>query len=222
MSVKTAPRRYRSEIRTAAADQTRARILAAARTLLTGGEGLPAYSVDGVARQAGVTRLTVYNQFESKRGLLEAVFDEMAERGGLLNELPAVFAEVDARRALHRMVGVFCRFWAAHGSVIPKLSAMTKLDEEVAASLHERTERRRHVLDVLVQRLGIGPPAARADLVDTLFALTSFEMYEALAINQRSDESVQALLQGLVEDAVSRHESGSGKTPTARRRSKAR
>src|SRR5713101_5406230 len=98
MPVKSAPRPYRSPRRAAAAE-TRARILAAARTLLGGGKDLPPFSLDGVARQAGVTRLTVYNQFESKRGLLEAVFDDMAQRGGL-SELPAVFAEADANQAL--------------------------------------------------------------------------------------------------------------------------
>jgi len=30
-----------------------------------------------------VTRLTVYNQFGSRRGLLEAVFDNIARQGGL-------------------------------------------------------------------------------------------------------------------------------------------
>ena len=88
MSVKRKrrPRRYRSELRDAAVDVTRTRIMQASRRLLTGGKDLPAFSLDAVAREAGVTRLTVYNQFESKRGLLEAVFDDIAERGGLFDD----------------------------------------------------------------------------------------------------------------------------------------
>src|SRR5882757_1842338 len=106
MPVKSGPRPYRSSLRAAIADETRTRIVAAARTLLGGGKDLPAFSVDGVARQAGVTRLTVYNQFESKRGLLEAVFDDMARQGGL-SELATVFAQADANLALRQFVSVF-------------------------------------------------------------------------------------------------------------------
>ncbi|WP_404558819.1 TetR/AcrR family transcriptional regulator [Bradyrhizobium niftali] len=40
-------------------------------------------SLDAVAKAANVTRLTVYNQFGSRRGLLEAVFDDIARRGRL-------------------------------------------------------------------------------------------------------------------------------------------
>src|SRR5882757_5692163 len=105
MPVKSGPRPYRSSLRAAIADETRTRIVAAARTLLGGGKDLPAFSLDGVARQAGVTRLTVYNQFQSKRGLLEAVFDDLARRGGL-SELPQVFAEADADAAIRRFVTV--------------------------------------------------------------------------------------------------------------------
>jgi AcrR family transcriptional regulator len=203
MPVKRPPRPYCSPRRVAASGETRARILAAARTLLGGGKDLPPFSMDGVARQAGVTRLTVYNQFESKRGLLEAVFDDMAQRGGL-SELPAVFAEADADEALRRFVSVFCRFWVAHGAVIPRFAAMTRLDDEVAASLEERTERRRQALTVLVRRLMPRGGKASADLVDVLFALTGFEMFAALSVRNRSPKSVEALIHALVEEAVRR------------------
>ena len=44
-----------------------------------------------------------------------------------------------------------------------------------------------------------------ADLVDVLFALTGFEMFEALCVRGRSVRSVEALIQSLVELAVSRY-----------------
>jgi len=195
-------RPYNSTRRAAATDETRARIVAAARTLLGGGEGLPAFSLDGVARHAGVTRLTVYNQFESKLGLLEAVFDDVAQRGGLFTDLPAVFAERDANVALHRLVSVFCRFWGRHDSMMPTFHAVIKLDEEIAAALKRRSERRRQILTVLVERLMPGAGKANADLVDVLFALSSFEMFEALSVRNRSLKSVEAIIQTLVEQAV--------------------
>jgi len=195
-------RPYRSTVRAEAADATRARIIDAARTLFIGGKDLPAFSVDGVARQAGVTRLTVYNRFESKLGLLEAVFDDIAERGGLFSELPSAFAEPDPRTALRRFVSVFCRFWTRHGAMMPAFHAAIKIDEEIAASLQQRTERRRRGLTVLVERLVPGGGKANADLIDVLFALTSFEMFEALSVRNRSAKAVEALMQTLVDQTI--------------------
>jgi len=204
MTVKGKDRRkpYRSDLRDAAADVTRARIVKAARRLLTGGKDLPAFSLDAVAREAGVTRLTVYNRFESKRGLVEAVFDDIAERGGLF-ELRSVLADTDAMSSLRGIVAVFCRFWASHDRALAKLAGMTKLDRDIAASLKQRTERRRGVLTVSVKRL----PGVREadDLVDILFALTSFETFEALSVRQRSAAAVEALIWRLVEDSVRSH-----------------
>jgi AcrR family transcriptional regulator len=201
MGVKAKSRRkpYRSELRDAAVDVTRSRIMQASRRLLTGGKDLPAFSLDAVAREAGVTRLTVYNQFESKRGLLEAVFDDIAERGGLF-ELRSVLVDPDVMSSLRRVVAVFCRFWASHDRVLAKLAGMTKLDRDIAASLKQRTERRRGVLTVLVKRL----PRVRepADLADILFTLTSFETFEALSVRQRSAAAVEAIIWQLVEDSV--------------------
>ena len=204
MTVKGKDRRkpYRSDLRDAAADVTRARIVKAARRLLTGGTDLPAFSLDAVAREAGVTRLTVYNRFESKRGLVEAVFDDIAERGGLF-ELRSVLADTDAMSSLRGIVAVFCRFWASHDRALAKLAGMTKLDRDIAVSLKQRTERRRGVLTVSVKRL----PGVREadDLVDILFALTSFETFEALSVRQRSPAAVETLIWRLVEDSVRSH-----------------
>jgi AcrR family transcriptional regulator len=201
MPVKTKRKAYHSEIREAAMDETRARIIAAARALLAGGKDVPAFSLDAVAREAGVTRLTVYNRFESKRGLLEAVFDDAAREGGLF-ELPTVFAEPDVTKALFSFVSVFCRFWASHGKVFPKFSAVAKLDAELAQSLKQRSERRRQALTVLVGRMASGQD--QAELVDVLFALTSFEMFDALSVRRRSDEAVEALIQQLADDSLKR------------------
>jgi AcrR family transcriptional regulator len=216
MPVKRISRPYRSPQRTAAAVETRARLVAAACSLLSGGKDSPAFSLDGVAREAGVTRLTVYNQFQSKRGLLEAVFDDLARRGGL-SELPQVFAEADPDKAIRRFVTVFCRFWTAHATMLPKFGAVTKLDDEVAASLHARTERRRHALTVLVGRLIADDDGKNVDLVDLLFALSSFDMFAALSERNRSPASVEALVQDLVEQTVKRFRTVRPTAPRRRR-----
>src|SRR3979411_2078216 len=105
------PRRaYVSSVRTAAAAEKRDRVLEAAAKLLREDASIARFSLDAVAKAAGVTRLTVYNQFGSRRGLLEAVFDEIARQGGL-TRIVEVMAMRDARAALYRLVEIFCDFW---------------------------------------------------------------------------------------------------------------
>jgi len=56
------PRPYQSERRQAATNETRARILEAAHSLLSGPGGAT-FTIDAVAEQADVARMTVYHQF---------------------------------------------------------------------------------------------------------------------------------------------------------------
>jgi AcrR family transcriptional regulator len=201
MSVKKRARRYRSHVRAAAADATRRRVIAAGRALLNAGQSGAAFSLDAVARKAGVTRLTVYNRFKSKRGLLEAIFDDTARRGGL-NELQGVFEEPDVRKALQCYVAIFCRFWAMHARLFPKLAAVARLDPEIAASLSQRVERRRQVLRTLSERCANVPD--RQGLVDVLFAVTGFEVFDLLSVNARSAAAVEVIMQQLAADALAR------------------
>ncbi len=75
------PRPYRLGQRQMITEQTRTRILAAARELLMESSGFSSFSLDAVARQADVARMTVYHQFGSKIGLLEALCDSLAALG---------------------------------------------------------------------------------------------------------------------------------------------
>ena len=77
------PRPYRLGQRQATTEQTRARIINAARELLAESSGFSGFSIDAVARQADVARMTVYHQFGSKIGLLEALSDSLAAHGGM-------------------------------------------------------------------------------------------------------------------------------------------
>lgn len=195
-------RPYRSPSRDAATEATRSRIIAAACAVLARGKG--PFSLDAVARKAHVTRLTVYNHFDSKRGLMEAVFDDLAQRGGLF-ELVAVFSHPDPDQALRLLVSAFCRFWATHRAMLPNLRAAILADEEIAASLRQRAERRRQGLTVLVARMMPEGGERNGDLVDVLFALTAFEMFEALCVRDRTAAAVEALIQAHVESAVARY-----------------
>jgi AcrR family transcriptional regulator len=186
------PRPYRSEARKAAADETRARILAAAQALMRSGKPC---SMEAVAKRARVSRVTIYHQFASKQRLIDAAFDDVAEKGGLFS-LSRVFAMRDARASVREFVHVFCSFWNGHAGLIRSVNAAVA-DPDVAESARERNERRRQALTVLVSRIG----PANAELVDVLFVLTSWETYKDLTRPGRTPADVERLVQEAV-DAV--------------------
>jgi len=183
------PRPYRLGQRQVAADETRARVLAAARDQLA---RETSFSIDAVARRADVARMTVYYQFGSKRGLLEALFDLLAARGGL-HQLPDAFRQSDPKVALDRLIEIFARFWSSDRVVMRRLRAMAALDPELDQVLRERAEGLRNGLRVIVSRLPKGR-APVAETVDLLFALTSFESFDLLAGPDRTPEEVGPLV----------------------------
>ena len=201
-----APRSYHSPLRAAVSAQTRERLVAAAFELLALPEGLRGFSLEAVARRAGVQRLTVYNQFGSRRALLEAVFDDIAVRGGL-RRLEAVMAEPDPHVGLALLVSVFCEFYADGQPVMAQLLGAGAGDPELKQSLRERNERRRHLLRVLVARMAeqgdVGADAAD-DLVDVLWSLTGAPFLMELTANGRSPQDACALIHAAVTDAVLR------------------
>src|SRR5258708_25726550 len=75
-------RPYRLGKRQESIDETRSKMVEAARELILSKQALAGFSIDAVAKQAGVARMTVYNQFGGRRGLLEALFDDIGRRGG--------------------------------------------------------------------------------------------------------------------------------------------
>jgi AcrR family transcriptional regulator len=199
------PRPYRLGQRQAATEQTRARIIAAARELLVAHEGFSGFTIDAIARQAGVARMTVYYQFGSKLGLLEALFDDLAAHGQM-QQLAAAFQQPDPVVALAEYIAVFGRFWTSDRQVIRRLHGLAALDPEVEQGLRAREERRRGGLGVLVRRLaeqqGRPAPEALDDAVAILFMLTSFESFDALAGATRSPEEIAPVIQRVARAAL--------------------
>ena len=197
------PRPYRSSRRTVTAERTRARLLKAASAMLAAPDGI---SLDAVAKRAGVTRLTVYNQFGSRRALLEAVFDDMAERRGL-HRIREAMAKTDPKVALQEIVLIFCDFWSFHRGALWRLHAASATDPEFGESLRARNQRRRHLLSVLVDRMiegGAKRPEVAVELIDVLFALTSVSFFWELTAGGRKTDAACRLIQALAADAVRR------------------
>src|SRR5580693_6684252 len=147
-----ARRAYSSPARAAAAAATRTRVLRVAERLLRESDNAAAVSMEAVAAAASVTRLTIYKQFGSRRGLLEAVFDHLAAQGGL-SRIPEAMMIDNPHRALDRLVEIFCAFWANEPAV-GRLQGIAAADPEFAQAIDARNERRRQAIKVLLARAG--------------------------------------------------------------------
>jgi len=214
------PRPYQLGKRQDQIDESRRRVIDAARSLLAEAGSYRAFTVDAVAKKADVAKATIYYQFESKTGLLEAVCDALAEAGGM-SQLATAFTNPDPMTALRLFVETFGGFWDVDRAAMRRLRALAALDPEVGAVISARDDRRRMGLGVLVGRLvDIGAPTTGIDpedLVRMLHVLTSFETFDALALPDEPLTAVVADVVNLAEAALGRmqaaRDSGIGITP---------
>ena len=206
------PRPYQLGQRQAATEQTRARILAAARELLMASSGFSGFSIDAVARQADVARMTVYHQFGSKIGLLEALCDSLAVSGGM-EQLASAFRRPEPLEALDAYITVFGRFWESDRLVTRRLRGLAALDPDFEQVIRARDERRRQGLRVIVGRLveqhGLSESSALDELINVLYTLISFECFDTLAGPSRSIEEVVPVVQQLAGAALGLNPYGS-------------
>jgi AcrR family transcriptional regulator len=200
------PRPYQLGQRQVATEQTRSRIINAARELLMVSNGFAGFSIDAVARQADVARMTVYHQFGSKIGLLEALCDSLAASGGM-EQLAAAFRQPEPLAALDEYITVFGHFWESDRLVTRRLRGLAALDADFEQVIRARDERRRMGLGVIVQRLadkqGRPAPAALDEIVNVLYTLVSFETFDMLAGPTRTIEEVTPVVRRLARAALS-------------------
>lgn len=203
-------RRYDNSARAAAAEQKRYSVIRAAASLLRSEKSISDFSLEAVAHAAGVTRLTVYNQFGSRRGLLEAIFDEIAREGGL-DRIPDAISMDDPRVAFDRLIEIFCEFWSVDPA-IGRLQEAMSTDPEFARALMERNERRRQLFGPLIGRIaavGVQSQICK-DATDLIFVLTSYPAF-AMLCRQRSARASSRLVSiacnQVVDQLISRTQS---------------
>jgi AcrR family transcriptional regulator len=201
------PRPYQLGKRQDQVYEVRQRVVSSARDLLGASTSYTAFTVEAVAKRADVARATVYYQFESKAGLLQAVCDSLAMEGGLA-ELEGAFRQPDPHHALRGFVDCFARFWAVDPQVMRRLRALAALDPEVRVVIAERDERRRRGLEVLLGRFLPSKPgrqSAKLEAVLTvLYMLTSFETFDSLSGGHRQPAVVAGEVTELMELTLDR------------------
>ncbi|HEY5341475.1 MAG TPA: TetR/AcrR family transcriptional regulator [Candidatus Aquilonibacter sp.] len=197
------PRAYRSGQRKAAADETRARIVAGARDLLLSDDGYRHFTMDAIAKHTNVARMTVYYQFQSKTGLFEALADDLAARGGIRENATRAFSDPDPRTGLRLLIDAFVHFWLAEPDVMRKLNALSMLDADSRAA--ERDSWRREAIDTMLARLKKRYRLSTATIrktTDALYMLTAFGPCDALAREGRSERTIAARICELAGDAA--------------------
>lgn len=199
------PRPYRLGKRQADVEDTRDRIIAAARELF-GQSGFYSVSLDDVAKTAGVARATVYYQFESKSGLLDAVVAAIIQRVGVERATRAR-EHPDAAMGIRMFVHEVASFNSSEDVLLRNLYGLAAIDPEASRVLEQYEELRKDVLSWLVKRLAdqgkLRSGVSQKHAVDMLWMLTSFRSFDQLY--SRSGISVRAasmLLSDLAASAV--------------------
>ncbi|MCC2333799.1 helix-turn-helix domain-containing protein [Cellulomonas wangsupingiae] len=177
------PRRYDSLLRTAQADETRARIAEAARRAFVE-HGWAGTTVRDVAAAAGVSVPTVYAVYGNKKGLATALMDAAdlaADPHGVASDLAA--AEGDHARQLAVAVAFDRRLYERSGDLLRALREAAAAEPELGALAGEGARRGDRARLAVI---GSWPPGAlRAGLdpqraVDRYAAICTLEAWADL------------------------------------------
>ncbi len=178
--------------------QKRSEILAAARAQLAS-NGFLHFTMESLARESGVTRQTIHNLFGTKGGVLEALFDELALDAGL-ERMREVMQQSDPEAMLTGFVEVFTKFWAKDRILLKRIHGIAAIDSEFASAVEGRNRRRKMASSRIAERLakrstrnGEEESKRRAA---ALYALTSFEFFDALAeVYGNTDEAATSVFE---------------------------
>ncbi|HXC75551.1 MAG TPA: helix-turn-helix domain-containing protein [Candidatus Acidoferrum sp.] len=169
------PRSYQLGRRQAAVEGTRLAILAAARELVASGEA--GVTTGAVARRAGVSRITVYNQFGSKAGLWRELAAEAHSRPAGEASGPS-----DPRDELRRRIADASLLWASDPALFRRLPLVVDFQHGSPR------------LDwALAERLAaaglLRPGCSLKEAEDVIGAITSFTVFDRLHKDGRRSQA---------------------------------
>ena len=153
-------RPYRLGRREPAVEQTARSILAAGRELVSQ-KPSSAVTVAAIARLAGVSRITVYNRFGSRDGVLRALAPPLVR--------PLAPGSGDAREGLRRYLESACSAWSAHPGLFRHLPVQESAPDEV-----------RGLAVQLAAADALRPGCSLREAEDVIAALGSFPIFDRL------------------------------------------
>lgn len=182
-------RQYRSVARTAAAEETRARIRAAAQELFIA-KGYEGTTLKDVAERAGVGERTLYDSFGTKLGLLRhtiAMLTMGDESRTPAADRPAAVAAReldDPREALAAHLRIGTELMNRAGDLLRVSEAMPGADPALERSVARGTQAAYEINLRMAQRLHsrgeLRPGLTAATAADIMFTLTSPGVFHTL------------------------------------------
>jgi AcrR family transcriptional regulator len=178
-------------------EETRRRVISSARALF-GEEGFHGVGLEQVAEHAGVGRKTIYFQFGSKLGLLEALVRDASGRARVAEFVASALSDDDVTRGLRRFVRGSCSVWENDSQLCRALITLAASDAEARQLLDRLNSDRLSDLRRLTARVGrrgaLGPGWSPKRAADALWLVTSFETYDLLRRTAKSPGEASELL----------------------------
>ena len=196
----------RHGLRARGAERTRNNILGAARQHLIDA-GYRNLSLEQVAADAEVTRVTIYRKFGNKLGLLDAVAEDLSQRAGLVAGMRTAAVLDDPVAAFTEMVSQLCRFWSTDPDLFRRLISLSAVDPEAHQVISSREQWRFEQVALFVTRLAAADrlrrPFDTGTATAAVGAITGFTTCDEIATrlnlaHDRLDDLLLALLHGVV------------------------
>lgn len=200
-------RRYVQRARAAAAEETRRRIIAAARATLEVGP-VGALSIPDVAKRAGVARSTIYVLFGSRAGLFAALAYHLRDEAGF-ERLITAYRQADALRAFRDAQRESSRVYSAMPDLARALFTLAAIDPDAVDAVRALEDGRVPGMLDLARRLEtqgyLREGITIAEAADLLTVVTSFQAFDQLfGVRGLPTETVADRLTALAERAICR------------------
>lgn len=190
---KTKKRAYNSSVRSLQAVETRSRILSVAKNLFAY-EGFECVTIEKIANGAGVSIPTVYLLFQSKRGLLRALMDEVFP----IDQFEALVKKsndaASPQERLHYSARIARQIFDAERAQMEVLRSASLLAPEFKELEKEREIRRYARQEVTIKAMAKEKSLSKTLNIhkarDILWTFTGRDIYRMLVIEQgwTSDE----------------------------------
>lgn len=204
---KAKKRPYQSESRGVQAAQTKWRILQAAKALFES-EGFECTTIEKIAQKANVSSPTIYSLFQSKRGLLQALMDEVfpKEQFEALVEKSKEAASLE--ESLLYSAKIARQIYDAERSQMEVFREASVLSPELKELENERERRRYNRQEVTIQAIAkknsLPKDMSVSKARDILWVFTGRDIYRMLVVEQgwTSEEYETWLAQLLINTLV--------------------
>jgi AcrR family transcriptional regulator len=179
-------RSYVSPRRKQQADETRRRIADAARRLL-GKKGYAETTIAEIAAEAGVALPTVYANFGSKQGILNALIDRAIFTVEYETLVAEAFAQDRPAARLRVAARIACEIYEAERAELDFLRGAGVASPELNMIDAERESQRFETQAAVIESLAdaIRPGMTQAAAKDVFWTLTSRDLFRMLVIERR-------------------------------------